>query len=100
MFSRYLLLERVAVLVAFAEEQLVVDVLLSSDKGGFWQTLVVAGDFNLFAVFAYFFEGVVVGSEFLKFLFEIAFHLGGYLIGALRDDAYGFIDVAGLFRAR
>lgn len=79
-----------------AEEELMVDVLLCGDEGRFGKTLVVAGDFDLLTVFAYFLKVVVVGGEFLKFLFELGLHLGGNLIGTLSDDAYCFVHIAGL----
>ena len=70
-----------------------VDVFLSCDKRRFGKTFVVARDFNLLAVLGHFLEVVVVRSEFLKFLLEVALHLLGYLVCALGNDAHGFVDV-------
>ena len=64
-------LEVAAVFVALVEEELVLYVLLCGDESRLRQAFVVARDFNLLAVFADFLEVVVVGCEFLEFLFKV-----------------------------
>ena len=80
-----------------APEYFVLEVFLCGDEGGLGELLVVARDFNLLAVFGYFLEVVVERCEFLELLLEVVLHLAGNLVGALGDDAYGFVDVAGGF---
>lgn len=85
-------------LVRLAEEELVVDILLCGDERRFGKALVVARNLNLLTVLVHFLKIVVIGSEFLKFLFEIVFHLLTDLIGTFSDDAYSLVDVTCLLR--
>ena len=75
-----------------------VDIFLRCDKRGLGQTLVVARDFDLFAVFVHLFEVVVVGCEFLELFLKLALHLGSNLVGALGDNAHGLIYITCLLR--
>lgn len=95
--EEYGLVLTVALFHGVAEEELVVDVLLGGDEGGLGKLLVVAGYFDLLAVLGDFLEVVVERSEFLELFLKVVLHLAGDLVGALGDDANGFIDVAGVF---
>ena len=75
--------------------EFVLDVFLGGDESRFREFLVVARNFDLFAVFGYFFEVIVERSELLEFLFEVVAHSAGDLVGTFCDDANGFVDVAG-----
>ncbi len=84
-----------AVFGGVAVVEFAVEILLGGDEGGLGEFLVVAGDFDLLAVFAYLLEVVVERCKLLELLFKIVAHLGCNLIGALGDDADGLVDVAG-----
>ena len=61
-----------------------------------WEYARRTGDFNLLAVFRDFLKVVVERCELLELFLKVVLHLGSDLIGALGDDAYGLIDVAGV----
>lgn len=86
-----------AVFGGVAVVEFAVEILLGGDEGGLGKLLVVAGYFDLLAVLGDFLEVVVERSEFLELFLKVVLHLAGDLVGALGDDANGFIDVAGVF---
>ena len=72
---------------------LVLEIFLGGDQGGFGQLLVEARDLNLLAVLEYFFEIVAEAGELLEFVFQILLHLVADLVGAFGDHHHGFIHI-------
>ena len=58
-----------------AEVDFVIKEFMNGDQRGFGKTFVELGDLNLFTVFEYFLQAVVVGGELFNLLVEFFLHL-------------------------
>ncbi len=81
-----------------AEVDFMLHIFLRSDESGLGEFFVITRNFNLLAVFRDFLHVVAQRSKLLKLLFEVMFHFACNLIGTLRDDADGFVDITGVRR--
>ena len=61
------------------------------------QSLVVAADFYLLAIFKYLLQRIGSCSKLLKLLVQLLLDICRNLIGALSDDGYALVDITSFF---
>ena len=75
---------------------IILNKLFCSEQSWLWQLLVVARDFNLFAVLKNFLQRIVIRSKLLKFLAQLLLDFDRNLISALCNDSYALVDIMGI----